>query len=181
MRLGPFRTSATSCLISQAPDDRSVCCIWRNKNFQEKLKYSEETCPSAMLSTTVLTWPDLESISGRHGGKPATYLLSYGAALLPNFLYNRVRFCFKIWQDSDQICYKYINYLKSKIPPIIIWKFFSSTSREAYSVSITKASRLILFRRIITIYFENYLKLTNTPELCGKSAELFNVEAGGTQ
>jgi hypothetical protein len=33
----------------------------RNENWQGKLKYSEKTCPSATLSTTNHTWPDLGS------------------------------------------------------------------------------------------------------------------------
>jgi hypothetical protein len=38
-----------------------------NENWQGKLKYSEKTCPSATLPT----WLDLESNTGRRGGKPA--------------------------------------------------------------------------------------------------------------
>jgi hypothetical protein len=34
-------------------------------------KYSEKTCPSATLSTTNPTWPDLGSNPGRRGGKRA--------------------------------------------------------------------------------------------------------------
>jgi hypothetical protein len=37
--------------------------------------------PSATLSTTNPTWPDLGSNQGRHGGKPETNCLSYGTAL----------------------------------------------------------------------------------------------------
>jgi hypothetical protein len=43
-------------------------------------KYSEKTCPSATLSTTNPTWPDLGSNPGRHGGKLTTNRLSYGTA-----------------------------------------------------------------------------------------------------
>jgi hypothetical protein len=39
-----------------------------------------ETCPSATMSTTNPTLPDPGSNPGRHGGKPATNRLSYGAA-----------------------------------------------------------------------------------------------------
>jgi hypothetical protein len=39
-----------------------------------------ENLPSATLSTTNPTWPDPGSKPGRHGGKPATNRLSYGAA-----------------------------------------------------------------------------------------------------
>jgi hypothetical protein len=34
-----------------------------------KPKYSERTCPTATLSTTDPTWPDLGSNAGCHGGK----------------------------------------------------------------------------------------------------------------
>jgi hypothetical protein len=44
-----------------------------------KPKYSEETCPSAVLSTTNPTCcPDANL--GRRGGNPATNRLSYGTA-----------------------------------------------------------------------------------------------------
>jgi hypothetical protein len=46
-----------------------------------KPKYLEKTCPSATLSVTYPTWPDLGSNPGCCGGKPATNHLSYGAAL----------------------------------------------------------------------------------------------------
>jgi hypothetical protein len=53
---------------------------WRNEDWQGKPKYSEKTCPSATLSTTNPTWPDLGSNPGRRGGKAATNRLSYGTA-----------------------------------------------------------------------------------------------------
>jgi hypothetical protein len=55
--------------------------IWWNEDWQGNPKYSEKTGPSATLSTTNPTWPDPGSNPGRRGGKPATYRLSYGAAL----------------------------------------------------------------------------------------------------
>jgi hypothetical protein len=48
----------------------------------KKMNYLEKTCPSATLSTTNPTWPDLGSNPGRRGGKPATNRLSYGTALV---------------------------------------------------------------------------------------------------
>jgi hypothetical protein len=45
----------------------------------EETEYSENTCPSATLSTTNPTSPDLGSNPSRRGGKPATNRLSYGA------------------------------------------------------------------------------------------------------
>jgi hypothetical protein len=54
-----------------------------NEDWQGKPKYSEKTCPSAILSTTNPTWPDLESNPGRRGGKPATNRLSYRTAFSP--------------------------------------------------------------------------------------------------
>jgi hypothetical protein len=56
-------------------------------------KYSEKTCPSATLSTTNPTWPDLGSNPGRRGGKPATNRLSYGAAPYYSFR-NKAQFTF---------------------------------------------------------------------------------------
>jgi hypothetical protein len=47
--------------------------------LQEKPKYSEDTCPSATLSSTNPTLPDLGSNWGG-GGKPDTNRLSYGKA-----------------------------------------------------------------------------------------------------
>jgi hypothetical protein len=54
--------------------------IWWNEDWQGKPKYSEKTCPNAIMSTTNPTWPDPGSSPGRRGGKPATNCLSYGAA-----------------------------------------------------------------------------------------------------
>jgi hypothetical protein len=68
--------------IVQAADDRWgwLWSNWWNEDWQWKPKYSEETCPSATLSTTNSTWPDPGSNPGRRGGKPATNRLTYGAA-----------------------------------------------------------------------------------------------------
>jgi hypothetical protein len=52
-----------------------------NENWQGKPKYSEKTCPSATLSTTNPTSPDVGSNLGCRGGKPATNRLSYGMTL----------------------------------------------------------------------------------------------------
>jgi hypothetical protein len=79
VRLSPLGTSAINWLIVPAPDDRwwrVWSCRW-NENRQGKLVYSEKTCPSATLSTTNPTWPDLGSNPGRRGGKPAPNHLSY--------------------------------------------------------------------------------------------------------
>jgi hypothetical protein len=83
VRLSPRGTSATNWPIVPAPYDR-----WRwvwssrwNENWQRKLKYFEKTCPSATLSTTNPTRPDLGSNPSRRGGKPATNRLSYGTAI----------------------------------------------------------------------------------------------------
>jgi hypothetical protein len=82
VRLSPLGTAATVWRIVQAPHDR-WWWLWSNRwnaNWQGKRKYSEETCPSATLSTTNPTWPDPGSNWGRRGGKPATNRLSYGKA-----------------------------------------------------------------------------------------------------
>jgi hypothetical protein len=55
--------------------------IWWNEDWQGKPKYSEKTCPSAILSTTNPTWRGLGLNPGRRGGKPATNRLSYGAVV----------------------------------------------------------------------------------------------------
>jgi hypothetical protein len=60
VRLRPFGTSAANWPIIPAPDDSWVWIIWWNKNWQGKPKYSEETCPSASLSTINCTWPGME-------------------------------------------------------------------------------------------------------------------------
>jgi hypothetical protein len=44
--------------------------------WQGKRKYSEETCPSAAMSTKYLTWLDPGSNPGRSNGKPATDCLN---------------------------------------------------------------------------------------------------------
>jgi hypothetical protein len=71
------------CPIVPAPDDRGwwLWSSWWNEDWQGKPKYSEKTCPTATLSTTNPTRPDLGSNPGRRGGKPATNRLSYGTAL----------------------------------------------------------------------------------------------------
>jgi hypothetical protein len=58
--------------------------IWWNE-WQEKLKYSEKTCPDATLSTINPTWPDPGLNPGRRGGKPATNRFSYGAAFRDSY------------------------------------------------------------------------------------------------
>jgi hypothetical protein len=80
VRLSLFGTPATSRLFVPSPDDRWVWSSRQNVNRQGKLKYSEKTCPSANLSTTNPTSPNLGSNPGRCGGKPATKGLSYGMA-----------------------------------------------------------------------------------------------------
>jgi hypothetical protein len=80
VRQSPLGTSATIRPIVPAPDD--IRWVWSSRwieNWQEKLKYSAKTCPSAVLSTTNSTWPDLGSNLGRRGGKPPTNGLSYMA------------------------------------------------------------------------------------------------------
>jgi hypothetical protein len=72
VRLSPLGTSATDWPILPAPEDRWVWSIWWNYNWQGKLKYSEETCPSVTFSAKNPTWPDLGSNPGRRCGKPAT-------------------------------------------------------------------------------------------------------------
>jgi hypothetical protein len=49
-----------------------------NENCQGKPKYSEKICPSATVSTTNPTWPDVSSNPGRRGGK-LSYNATFGA------------------------------------------------------------------------------------------------------
>jgi hypothetical protein len=72
VRLRPLGTSATNWPIVPATDDRWwwMCSSRWNENWQGRPKYSENTCPSATLSSTNPTWPDLGSNPGRRGGKP---------------------------------------------------------------------------------------------------------------
>jgi hypothetical protein len=74
-----LRTAATIWPIIPTPDDRWwwLWSNWCNKDWQGKPTYSENTCPSATLSTKIPTWPVPGSKSGRHGGKPATNRLSW--------------------------------------------------------------------------------------------------------
>jgi hypothetical protein len=83
VRLSPLGTSATNWPIVPDPDGR--WWLWRSRwseNWQEKPKYSENTCPSVTSSTTNPTWSDVDLNPGRRGGKPATNRLSYGAAFM---------------------------------------------------------------------------------------------------
>jgi hypothetical protein len=78
-RLGPLGTSATTDLLYLP----RVIVMMENlvdEDSQGKPKYSEKTYPSATLSTTNPTCQTRARTPGRHGGKPATNRLSYGAA-----------------------------------------------------------------------------------------------------
>jgi hypothetical protein len=80
VRLSPLGTSATNWPTVPVKDDRWVWSIWWNENWQGKPKYLEKTRPSATLSTTNPTWPDLGSNPGSRSGKPVTNRMSYGMA-----------------------------------------------------------------------------------------------------
>jgi hypothetical protein len=70
-------------------DLNNRCNAW-----QRKPKCSEETCPSASLSTTNPIWPD----QGLRGGKPATNRLCYGTAKSNPLLKNCEVLCTRIIQ-----------------------------------------------------------------------------------
>jgi hypothetical protein len=53
---------------------------WVEWRLAGEPKYSEKTCPGAVLSITNSTWLDLVSNPDRRIVKPATNCLSYGAA-----------------------------------------------------------------------------------------------------
>jgi hypothetical protein len=75
---GGKETKSTTGLLYQ-PQIMDECGAISGR---EKLKYSEETCSSPILSTTNSTWPDPSSNLGRQGGKPATNHLNYSTALM---------------------------------------------------------------------------------------------------
>jgi hypothetical protein len=81
VRLSLFGTVATIGLLykPQMIDDGDCGAVGGLK-VDNETKYSEKTCPSATLSTTNPTWPDLGSNPGCCSGKPATNLLSYVTA-----------------------------------------------------------------------------------------------------
>jgi hypothetical protein len=84
VRLSSLDTSTINFPIVRASDN-GWKWVWSrlwNENRQGKPKYSEKTCHSATLSTTIPTWPDLGSNPGRCDGKPANSRLSYGTALM---------------------------------------------------------------------------------------------------
>jgi hypothetical protein len=53
---------------------------WRNENWHGNPKYSEKACPRTTSSTTNLTWSDLVSSTGRHGGKLRVNRSSHGTS-----------------------------------------------------------------------------------------------------
>jgi hypothetical protein len=98
VRLSPLGTAATVWPIVPAQMIR-WWWLWGNwwiANWQGKLKYSEKTCPGAILSTTNPIWPGPGSNLGYCSGKPATNRLSYGKAtfiLNKSSLEHLIRFC----------------------------------------------------------------------------------------
>jgi hypothetical protein len=86
VRLSPLGMSTTIWPIVPTPDDKRWWSSWWNENWQGKPKYSEKTCPSATLSTTNPTWPNL----GHCGGKPATNRLSYDTTQLLTLVSGKV-------------------------------------------------------------------------------------------
>jgi hypothetical protein len=89
MRLSPLGTSATNWpTVPTVPTDRWTWSSRWNENLKGKPKYSEKTCPSAILYTKNPTWPDLGPNPGHHGEKPATNRLSYGRAYVCMYVYS---------------------------------------------------------------------------------------------
>jgi hypothetical protein len=78
--LGPLGTSPTSGLLYLPR------MIVRIEKLMAWGLAGGKTCPSATLSTTNRTWPDLGANQGRRGGNTATNRLSYGAAPLHGYL-----------------------------------------------------------------------------------------------
>jgi hypothetical protein len=99
VRLSPLGTSGANWPIVPAPEDKWwMWSSWWNENWQGKPKYSEKTCPSAILSTTNPTWPDLSWNPGHRCGKPATNRLSYVTATI----LSKTR-CEEVSQHSRQL------------------------------------------------------------------------------
>jgi hypothetical protein len=61
---------------------------------------------------------------------------------------------------------------------LIIFKLSLHTSKKTQPIAITMTNQLMLFRKIIAVYSENCMKLTNT--LCGQDTEWMIFKAGGT-
>jgi hypothetical protein len=134
--------------IVLAPDDR-WWWLWRNwwnEDWQRKPKYSEKTCPSAILSTTNPTWLDTGLNPGRRGGKPATNHLSYGAA---QAIFFRVQTNLIQVLTFRSIWFRLYNISK-----------FSFYFR-AKTLFLNHKDQWTLFREIITVYFQNRTKLMN--------------------
>jgi hypothetical protein len=53
-------------------------------------------------------------------------------------------------------------YYTSSSEPFRIYENPVRTSQETHYVSLTKPSRLMLFRETVAVYCENYIKRTNT-------------------
>jgi hypothetical protein len=79
VRMSLLGMQATTGHIVSALDDWWVWSSW-NENWQGKLKYSEKTSPSAILSITDPTWPEVGSNTCSNIGKPLTNRLRYGMA-----------------------------------------------------------------------------------------------------
>ena len=58
---------------------------WWNDTEREKLKHLDKTTTNAIVSTTNLTWSDLESNTGLLGERPATDSLRQGAGRTSHF------------------------------------------------------------------------------------------------
>jgi hypothetical protein len=69
-------------LLYQPSDDDGGWRVWRSwwNDWQGKPRYSEKTCPRAVLFTTNPTWRDAGSNQGHHGGKQAINRLAYSMA-----------------------------------------------------------------------------------------------------
>jgi hypothetical protein len=81
VRLSLLGTSATISPMVPAPDDRWGECgqVGGMRIGRGNRSYRRKPAP-VLLSTTNLTWPDLDSNPGRRSEKPATNRLTYGTA-----------------------------------------------------------------------------------------------------
>jgi hypothetical protein len=124
VRLSSLGTSATNWPIVPASDDKWVCSIWWNENWQGKPKYSEKTCPSATLSTTNPTRPDLGSNAGRRGGKPVTAWAKTRSmfSCFRNAVQTEIPLQYSYFQRFLYICFQKISSQKSNIETLL-WLF----------------------------------------------------------
>jgi hypothetical protein len=113
VKLSPLVTSATIWPIVPAPDDRWWWWLWSNRwnaNWQGKQKYSEKTCPSAILSTTNPTWMTrARTRAATVGSRRLTaWAMARPTDILPNFVFGFLvrtnwKHCALVWLYGNRL------------------------------------------------------------------------------